>query len=302
MLAVVSPGQGSQTPGMLIPWLADPALADLLEQMSTAAHLDLRTLGSTADAETIRDTAVAQPLIVAASLLSWAALGLPADVAAGHSVGELAALAVAGVLSPQDAVALAATRGRAMADAATTIPTGMSAVVGGVREEVLAAIEKAGAVVANVNSATQVVAAGTPAQLAILAVNAPARARVVPLAVAGAFHTAYMAGAQEVVRRAVSDLAPAHPTMPLLSNRDGAVVTDGRDAVNRIVDQMTSPVRWDLCSEQLAASGVTGMVELAPGGVLTGLAKRELRGVPAVAVTSPDDLDAARGLAKEVNA
>lgn len=302
VLAVLSPGQGSQTPGMLRPWLDDPALADLLGEMSEAARLDLRSLGTTADAETIRDTAVAQPLIVAASLLSFTALGLRPDVTAGHSVGEIAALAVAGVLGPRDAVALAATRGRAMADDAAATPTGMSAVVGGVREDVLAAIEQAGAAVANVNSATQVVAAGTPEQLDQLSGTAPARTRVIPLQVAGAFHTPFMARAQETVRAAAGELEPRDPSVPLLSNRDGAVVTSGRDALDRIVSQMTSPVRWDLCSARLGADGVSGIVELCPGGVLTGLAKRELRGVPAIALNSPDDLEAARSVAEGTHA
>jgi len=302
VLAVLSPGQGSQTPGMLRPWLDDPALDTLVGEMSEAARLDLRTLGTTADAATITDTAVAQPLIVAASLVSFAALGVTTDVAAGHSVGELAALAVAGVVTPADAVALAGVRGRAMAEAASAVETGMSAVVGGSRDEVLDAISRAGAVVANVNSGGQVVAAGTPAQLAELAAAPPSRARVIPLAVAGAFHTSYMARAVDAVREAAAALEPHDPTATLLSNRDGAVVETGRDALDRIVSQITSPVRWDLCSERIAALGVGGRVELCPGGVLTGLAKRELRGIPACAITSPDDLDAARAIAKGLTA
>lgn len=299
VLAIVSPGQGSQTPGMLSPWLEDSSLAHLLEGMSDAARLDLRALGTTADAQAIKDTSVAQPLIVAASLLSWAALDLPLpDVAAGHSVGELAALAVARVLSPLDAVALAGVRGRAMADAAALQPTGMSAVVGGDRAAVLEAITAAGAETANVNSAGQVVAAGSPEQLAALAANPPARARVIPLAVAGAFHTRHMAPAQAVVRDAVAALRPADPATTLLSNRDGLPVTTGAEALERIVAQITSPVRWDLCSAYLQEHAAAGIVELCPGGVLTGLAKRELRGVPAVAITSPGDIDAARELAK----
>lgn len=287
---------------MLLPWLDDPALADLLGELSEAAGLDLRALGTTADADTIRDTAVAQPLIVAAALLSHSALGLRPDVTAGHSVGELAALAVAEVLRPSDAVALAATRGRAMADDAAASPTGMSAVVGGDRDAVLTAIGESGAVVANVNSASQVVAAGTLEQLGLLADGAPARSRVIPLQVAGAFHTSHMARAQEMVRVAAGRIVPGDPTVPLLSNRDGEAVTGGQDALDRIVIQMTSPVRWDLCSARLAADGVTGIVELCPGGVLTGLAKRELRGVPAVALNSPDDLETARAVAEGTHA
>jgi len=298
VLAVLSPGQGSQTPGMLLPWLEDPALADLVGEMSEAARLDLKTLGTTADAATITDTTVAQPLIVAASLVSFAALDVSPGVTAGHSVGELAALAVAGVIAPADAVALAGVRGRAMAGAAAAVRSGMSAVVGGAREDVLEAIARSGASVANVNSAAQVVAAGTLEQLADLAANPPARARVIPLAVAGAFHTHLMAGAVAAVRDAVAALEPHDPTVPLLSNRDGAIVTAGRDALDRLVSQITSPVRWDLCSDQLATMGVDGIIELCPGGVLTGLAKRELRGVPACATTSPEDLIAARAIAK----
>ena len=172
----------------------------------------------------------------------------------------------------------------------------------GDRDAVLTAIGESGAVVANVNSASQVVAAGTLEQLGLLADGAPARSRVIPLQVAGAFHTSHMARAQEMVRVAAGRIVPGDPTVPLLSNRDGEAVTGGQDALDRIVSQMTSPVRWDLCSARLAADGVTGIVELCPGGVLTGLAKRELRGVPAVALNSPDDLETARAVAEGTHA
>lgn len=300
MIGFLAPGQGSQTPGMLAPWLDDAALASLLGEWSDAAGIDLVTLGTTADAETITDTANAQPLIVAASLLSATALLgdlPPADaVVAGHSVGELTALAVAGVISPADAVTLAARRGRAMADAAALADTGMSAVVGGMREDVLAAIEAAGATPANINSDSQVVAAGTREQLDVLAAHAPARARVIPLKVAGAFHTGYMASAYDSLHAAASALDAADPAIRLLSNRDGEVVSDGRDALARIVTQLTSPVRWDLCSRTLASMAPAGLVEFAPAGVLTGLARRAHKGVPVVAISSPEDLDPAREL------
>jgi (acyl-carrier-protein) S-malonyltransferase len=244
VLAVLSPGQGSQTPGMLRPWLDDPALDTLVGEMSEAARLDLRTLGTTADAATITDTAVAQPLIVAASLVSFAALGVTPDVAAGHSVGELAALAVAGVVTPADAVALAGVRGRAMAEAASAVETGMSAVVGGSRDEVLGAISRAGAVVANVNSGGQVVAAGTPAQLAELAAAPPSRARVIPLAVAGAFHTSYMARAVDAVREAAAALEPHDPTghAPLQPGRCGGGDRARRARPDRQPDHLTGPL------------------------------------------------------------
>lgn len=299
MRSIVAPGQGSQTPGMLSAWLEDPHLAELLSEWSEASGIDLVTLGTTADAATIQDTAVAQPLIVATSLLAHAALGSPLPgVTAGHSVGELAALAIAQVLTPAEAVNLAAVRGRAMAEAAALTPTGMSAVVGGTRDEVLDAIAASGADVANVNSSGQVVAAGTTEQLAALSEAPPTRARVIPLAVAGAFHTQHMAPAVAAVERAVEGLSPADPATRLLSNRDGSEVTSGEDALARIVTQMTSAVRWDLCSDTLAALGVDGLVELAPAGVLSGLAKRELK-IAITPIKSPEDCDPARELLTE---
>lgn len=289
---------------MLEPWMTEPALADLVGRLSDASGIDLLSLGTTADAETITDTANAQPLIVTASILSASALfgDLPATsagIVAGHSVGELATLAVAGVLKSKDAVRLAARRGALMAEAAALRPTGMSAVVGGDREAVLEAIAAAGASPANVNSSQQVVAAGTPEQLATLAENAPARTRVIPLAVAGAFHTVHMESAQAPFAEVAEGLKPRDPAVPLLSNRDGAVVANGPDAVARLVTQLTSPVRWDLCMDRMRDLGVSAIIELAPGGVLAGLAKRELRGVPAVAIKSPEDLVAARELIEE---
>ena len=306
VLALLCPGQGAQKPGMLTPWLADPASADRLAAWSDALGLDLVHLGTQADAETIKDTAIAQPLIVAASLLSYLALRDEAGghdvpvgaVVAGHSVGELSAAAVAGVLSADDALTLVRERGRAMAQAAAVTPTGMSAVVGGTPESVAEALDAAGVTAANVNGGGQVVAAGTLDQLAALAENPPARARVIPLAVAGAFHTGHMAPALDAVRATAATLTPADPApgFTLLSNRDGAAVSDGADAVARIVAQVANPVRWDLCCETMLELGVTGAVELCPGGVLTGLAKRTLKGVEALAITGPDDLPAARDL------
>lgn len=284
---------------MLGPWLEVPGLADRLDRYSAATELDLRALGTTADAETIRDTRVAQPLLTAASLLSLHALDVDRSlvgVTAGHSVGELAAAAVAGVLSETGALTLVRERGRAMADAAAVRPTGMSAVVGGDAEEVAATIARHGLTAANVNGGGQVVAAGTREQLDALAAEPPAKARVIPLQVAGAFHTEHMTPAVEHVRTVAASLEVSDPAVTLLTNADGSAVASGTEALERIVTQVANPVRWDLCCEQLLALGVTGAVELSPGGVLTGLARRTLPGVETVALKSPDDLAAARDL------
>lgn len=303
MIAILCPGQGSQAPGMLTPWLELDGTGEVLDRLSDAAALDLRHLGTEADAEAIKDTAVAQPLIVAASLVSLAALtartGPHADwagVTAGHSVGEYAAAVVAGVLTDTGALSLVATRGRAMAEAAGRTPTGMAAVVGGDPDEVLAALESLELVPANVNGGGQVVAAGSLEAIARLGESAPAKARVIPLAVAGAFHTEYMRTAVDVVADTAAALSPADPVLTLLTNADGSAVPDGAAALAGMVAQIARPVRWDACQDTLAALGVTAAIELAPAGVLTGLARRTLRGVETVALKSPADLDAAADL------
>jgi [acyl-carrier-protein] S-malonyltransferase len=297
VIVVASPGQGSQTPGFLAPWLELDGVAEQLAAYSEAAEVDLVAHGTESDADTIRDTRVAQPLIVAASLIAAEQLtqraGRPADGVAGHSVGELAALVGAQVLQAQDAMRLVGIRGRAMADAAAHTPTGMSAVLGGDADEVLSLLDELGLTPANYNVAGQIVAAGALTALAQLAERAPRGVRVMPLQVAGAFHTAYMAPAVDALRTAVADVTADDPTVTLWSNRDGAVVDSGQDALDRIVTQVSSPVRWDLCMESFAAAGITGFIEVAPAGALVGLAKRGLRGIPNVAVKTPDDLDAA---------
>lgn len=303
VLAVVCPGQGAQTPGMLAPWLADPALADRLEWFSAVTGLPLGEHGTTSDADTIRDTAVAQPLIVAASLLSLHAI-LPEEsdrraaiaVAGGHSVGEYAAAVVAGVLTAEQSLVLVRERGAAMAAAAAATPTGMSAVLGGDPEAVAARLAELDLTPANVNGGGQVVAAGTLAALAALAEQPPAKARVIPLQVAGAFHTRFMGDAVARLEALARAVRPSDAVVPLLSNADGSVVADGGVALGRLVSQIANPVRWDLCQETLAERGVTALLELAPGGVLAGLAKRTLRGVETVAVKTPDDLEAAADL------
>ncbi|MGJ6966867.1 ACP S-malonyltransferase [Streptosporangium sp. G11] len=294
MLVIVAPGQGAQTPGFLSPWLELPGVADRLTAWSTLIGLDLIAYGTTADADEIRDTAVAQPLLVAAGLAVAEVLGASPDIVAGHSVGEFTAAALAGVLTPEQALGLVRERGQAMAKAATITETGMSAVLGGVEEEVLAAIADKGLTPANVNGAGQIVIGGTLEQLAVFKAEPPGRVRVIPLSVAGAFHTEHMASAVSRLREATATLSPADPAVTLLSNSDGAVVTSGAEFMERLVTQVANPVRWDACMATMAERGVTTMIELVPGGTLTGLAKRALRGVTTVALKTPDDLEAAR--------
>lgn len=302
---MLAPGQGAQKPGMLTPWLELPGLAAAAEAMSAAAGLDLVGLGTTGGADDIRDTAVTQPLVVATSLLVAAALndavGIPDDAAtAGHSVGELTAAAIAGVMDPITAVGLAARRGRAMAACCGLTPTSMAAVLGGETDAVLAALADRGLVGANVNGAGQIVAAGPADAVEQLKDDPPGGAsRVIPLSVAGAFHTRYMAAAEEDLAAAVDAVTAADPTRPLLTNSDGSVVTSGTAYLGLLVTQLTRPVRWDRCMAQLAALGVTGVVELAPAGTLAGLVKRELPDVATLAVKAPDDLDKARSFLAE---
>jgi [acyl-carrier-protein] S-malonyltransferase len=282
---------------MLSPWLELPGAADRLASWSAASGLDLARLGTTASTEEITNTAIAQPLIVAATLLAYQELatrGLLADkerVVAGHSVGEIAAYAIAGVLSADDAVALAATRGAEMAKACANEPTGMSAVLGGDETEVLARLEQLDLVAANRNAAGQIVAAGRLSALDKLAEDPPEKARVRALGVAGAFHTEFMASALEGYAAAAQNVTTSEPTAALLSNRDGQPVISAADAMEKLVAQLTQPVRWDLCSETLRARSVTAIVEFPPAGALSGIAKRELRGTPTHAVKTPADLD-----------
>ncbi|MFD8641771.1 ACP S-malonyltransferase [Streptomyces zaomyceticus] len=301
MLVLVAPGQGAQTPGFLTPWLELPGAADRIAAWSEAIGLDLAHYGTKADADEIRDTAVAQPLLVAAGLLSAAALGeVSPGVVAGHSVGEFTAAAFAGVLDDTAALRLVRTRGLAMAEAAAITPTGMSALLGGDPETTVAHLEKLGLTPANVNGAGQIVAAGTMEQLAALEADKPEGVRrVVALKVAGAFHTHHMAPAVAKLEEAAKELSPAAPATRYVSNKDGQVVTDGAEVVSRLVGQVANPVRWDLCMETFQALGATALVEVCPGGTLTGIAKRALPGVATVALKTPDDLDAARTLIAE---
>src|SRR3954471_14270564 len=310
VLAVLAPGQGAQQPGMLTPWLELPGAESFFRWAGAIADADLLTLGTTGDAAAIKDTAVTQPLVVAMSLFVARELGgLPGPVAhspqtgrdvviAGHSVGELTAAALAGVLSVEAAIALTAVRGRAMAAACARTPTGMSAVLGGDPDEVAAALDKNGLVAANLNGGGQVVVAGPLDGLAALKADPPTKARIMPLSVAGAFHTEYMAPARKELEGLVGGLRPADPSRLLLSNADGAAVDGGPEALTRLVSQITSPVRFDACLATMRDLGVTAAIELPPAGARAGLAKREWKGadVEILALTGPDDLDRARQL------
>lgn len=304
MLVIVAPGQGAQTPGFLAPWLEDDVFASRMHWLSTVAGLDLAHHGTVSDAETIRDTRIAQPLLLATCLVATLELfPHPSDgfsqvgAVAGHSVGELAAAVGARAITAEQAMVLVRERGNAMADASAVTPTGMTAVLGGEREDVLASLARHGLVAANDNGPGQVVAAGTTEQLAALAADPPTKARLISLPVAGAFHTEHMAPAVGHVAKLAMSVSTHDPRIPFISNRDGQVIHDGREVLKRIVGQISHPVRWDLCLDTMLDLGVTGVLEMPPAGTLTGIAKRALKGVETFALKTPDQLDAARDFA-----
>jgi [acyl-carrier-protein] S-malonyltransferase len=275
-------------------WIQDPLLKELLLSWSDAIGLDLLHLGTVAEAEEIKDTANAQPLIVAASLLGAYALGIKNfAVTSGHSVGEIAAAALSGAMTESDALTLVRARGLEMAKAAATSPSGMSAILGGDRTEVLAAISALNLVAANDNGAGQIVAAGDLQALATLNENPPTGSRVRALAVAGAFHTQFMQPAVDPLRVLASSIATHQVVIDVISNKDGQVVTDGAEVLNRIVNQIANPVRWDLCMETLKSLGVTGVIELPPAGTLVGLLKRAAPEIETFALKSAADVEAA---------
>jgi [acyl-carrier-protein] S-malonyltransferase len=315
VLVIVAPGQGAQSPGFLEPWLEDPVFENRLHWLSAVAGLDLAHYGTKADADTIRDTAIAQPLLVASSMLAaLAVFPHPGDAfdkmgaMAGHSVGEIAAAVGAGVISAEQAMVLVRERGKAMASAAALTATSMTAVLGGDRDEVLAKLADHGLTAANDNGPGQIVAAGTVEELAALAADPPAKSRLVPLSVAGAFHTRHMEPAVQTLAGYARSITTHDPRSRLISNRDGQIVHDGRDVLRRIVQQVNAPVRWDLCMQTMADLQVTGILEMTPAGTLTGIAKRALKGVETFALKTPDQLDDARtfvdkhGSPSEINA
>lgn len=306
MLVIVCPGQGSQKPGFLAPWLEIPGVQERAEWLSAVAGIDLVAHGTTSDEATIKDTAVAQPLLVMAGLVSMLTLfGHPADgfrrvaAGAGHSVGEITAASAAGVISAEQAMVFVRERGKAMAAASAVQPTGMSAVIGGDATQVAEVLAAHHLTAANNNGAGQVVAAGTMDQLAALTEHPPEKARVIPLAVAGAFHTGHMSPAVEVLAGYAKAISTHDARVPLVSNADGAVLHSGREVLKRLVSQVSNPVRWDLCMETFAELGVTGLIEVPPAGTLTNLAKRALPGVQTLALRTPADLDAAHAMVAE---
>lgn len=306
MLVIVCPGQGSQTPGFLAPWLELPGFRDRLLWLSTVAGIDLVKHGTESDTETIKDTAVAQPLIVGAGLVSLLTLfEHPADgfrqvgASAGHSVGEITAACATGVITAEQAMVFVRERGRLMADAAKVTPTGMSAVLGGDPAEVAQVLLRHGLIAANNNGGGQVVAAGTMEQLAALKDDPPAKARVIPLKVAGAFHTEHMASAVKELTGMARAISTHDSRSRLVSNRDGTVVHSGREFLDRMVNQVSNPVRWDLCMETFKDLGVTGLIEIPPAGTLANLAKRGLPGVEVLALKSPDQLSEAHRMIRE---
>ncbi len=303
MIVLVAPGQGSQTPGFLEPWIAESEFREHLERMSDVVELDLVKHGTTSDADTIRDTSVAQPLIVAAGLLTLRALLADdrrdrVDGVAGHSVGEVTAAFAAGILSEEEALTFVRERSRAMAGAAAREKTGMSAVIGGEEAALLERLDELGLEPANFNGGGQIVVAGALDGLAKLAAEPVPGSRVIPLQVAGAFHTRYMEPAVDHLREVASKIWASDPTLTIWTNRDGSVVESGTTFVDLMVGQVSSPVRWDMTMESLGEAGVTALIELAPAGALAGLAKRGLKGVPTIAVKTPDDLPACYDLMK----
>jgi [acyl-carrier-protein] S-malonyltransferase len=303
VLALLAPGQGSQTPGFLAPWLQSDLATSLINIWSEVTELDLTRLGSTADADEIRDTSKAQPLLVAGALMSagWCFEGDYSNISyfAGHSVGEIGAAALAQVLDANTAMKLVRARGVEMAKAADGTDTGMSAVLGGDRDVVVAALQALGLTPANENGAGQIVAAGSLAALATLAENPPEGSRVRALAVSGAFHTSTMAPAVPILAQLAQEINAGEPILPFISNKDGAVIDNGREILDRIVGQIAGPVRWDLCMETMAKSGVTGVIELPPSGTLAGLIKRAQPTIETFALKTPEDVPAAREFAKK---
>ncbi|GAA1074859.1 MULTISPECIES: ACP S-malonyltransferase [Kitasatospora] len=305
MLVIVAPGQGAQTPGFLSPWLELDGAADRLGQWSEVAGLDLVRYGTEASEEEIKDTAVAQPLLVAAGLVTAGVLFADGDFrslvggVAGHSVGEITAAALAGVLSAEDALAFVRERSLGMAEAAAARPTGMTAVLGGEPDAVAAKLAEHGVTAANNNGGGQIVAAGTLEQLEALKADPPAGARLIPLKVAGAFHTEHMAPGVERLEKFAPGLAVSDPAVAYVSNKDGGVVGSGAEVLARLVSQVSNPVRWDLCMDAIQQLGATAVIELSPAGTLTNLVKRNLKGVATLALKTPADLDKARGLVAE---
>ncbi len=292
MLIFISPGQGAQKPGILTPWLADPTSQEQLEMLASVVDFDLVAAGTTWDATQIRDTRIAQPLIFASSLLSaFAAIrnGVKPAAVSGHSVGEWCASVLAGVLSATDAMALVAARGDAMAVACESSPTGLAAVLGGDRATVIDAATSHGLALANDNGPGQIVVGGAVEQLNAFAAESPTGSRVRKLDVAGAFHTEAMRPAVAAVATVAADVTTHDADVPLISNRDGSAVTNGRQILDRLVDQIALPVRWDLVMTTLGSIGTTVTVETCPAGTLSGILRRTMPTVTKLQINTPAD-------------
>jgi len=292
MRFLACPGQGSQTPGFLVPWIERvPGFSKVLAELSDACDKDLLFLGTEADEETIKDTSNSQPLIVAASIAAFRTSLAKLDFqgVVGHSVGEFAAAAIAGVLTDESAMQLVSVRANAMAHEASKEPSSMAAILGGEEAEVLSAIGEHGLTPANYNGAGQIVAAGSKTGIAALIASPPEKARVIELKVAGAFHSPFMFGAEGTLQAAASVVATSDPQMTLLSNQSGQVISSGEEFLSLLVGQVSRPVRWDKCMATMDTLGVT-LIELPPAGALAGLAKRGMPNSTAIAIKTPDDL------------
>ena len=297
MIVVLCPGQGSQKPGFLNEWLEIAEFREQFSELSDAVSMDLIKHGTLSDEEIIRDTAVAQPLIVASSIATANLLKLSGiSGVAGHSVGEVSAASIAGIISNQDAMQLVNVRAQAMAKAAAASEQSMAAILGGEQDVVIAKLTELGLSGANFNGAGQIVAAGSKTAIQELASTPPAGAKVIPLSVAGAFHTKFMEPAVAELKEFTSSLAFQNPEISIWSNQAGQAVTSGSEFLNLLVGQVANSVRWDLCMQAMVSAGVTGVIEVSPAGTLAGLAKRGMPGVEIVALKSPADLDSANSL------
>ena len=301
MLVIVCPGQGAQTPGFFSPWLEIPAFAQSIALQADASGIDLVTHGTVSDADTIRDTAIAQPLIVAAGVATLAALeaeGIKGfNGVAGHSVGEITASVAAGIMSPEEGIKFVAKRGAEMAKAASVTKTSMAAVLGGDSSDIANYLAKFGLTPANFNGGGQIVAAGSSDAISRLVAEPMEGTKVIPLQVAGAFHTEYMKPAVSALGEYSKTFEVADPKVAIWTNSDGSKIASGAKFMELLVSQVASPVRWDLCMAAMVEAGVTGLIEVSPAGTLVGLAKRSMPGVETLALKSPDQLAAAIELA-----
>jgi [acyl-carrier-protein] S-malonyltransferase len=305
LIALTCPGQGAQTPGFLAPWLELESFKTEIEKYSAILEMDLVHFGTEADADQIKDTKIAQPLIVAASMASHAALiGALQDESlfegvAGHSVGEIAAANIAGVLDTEAALKFVKARGEQMARAASLDASSMAAVVGGEQDVVIDHLSNLGLFAANYNGKGQIVAAGSSSKIQDLTSSPPAGTRVVGLAVAGAFHTSFMETAKVELGSLASSIRTKNPKLLLWSNSNGARVDSGDKFLDLLINQVSKPVRWDKTMDSMFSDGVSAVIELLPGGTLTGIAKRAMPGVATLALKSPEDLEKAVSFVRE---